>query len=64
MKCPKCKAEIDYVGIITQHWQKGELEGNRIAHYGYKPGEAHYIDDSTVYVCPLCDEDITDSIEE
>ena len=59
MKCPKCKKEINKVGIITQHWSEGELKGHEIVKYG--PSE--YIDDSTIIECPKCYEDISDAIE-
>jgi len=60
MKCPKCKKEINKVGIITQYWQEGKLQGNKIIHYG----TLEYIDDSTIIECPECYADITVAIEE
>ena len=60
MKCPKCKKEINKVGIITKHWQEGKLKGNQIFYYG----TLEYIDDSMTIECPECGENIIDSIEE
>jgi len=60
MKCPKCKKEINKVGIITQQWQQGKLKGNKIIYYG----TMEYIDDSMVIECPKCFENIIDALEE
>ena len=34
MKCPKCKKEIKTVNIISECWQKGDVEGNKIVDIG------------------------------
>lgn len=35
MQCPKCKKEIKNINIISECWQKGEIdEKGVIVHYG------------------------------
>ena len=34
MKCPKCKKEIETVNVISECWQKGNVEGNKIIDSG------------------------------
>ena len=60
MKCPKCKENIEYVNVISRCRQEGELKDNRIVDYG----SVEEIEETLSIECPLCQEDLSDMIEE
>lgn len=59
-KCPKCGKEITSVNVISNCWQKAELEGNKIVDWG----SLEDILDTLFIECPECQAQITKHIEQ
>lgn len=62
MQCPKCKKEIEKVYVVSDYTQEGVLKGNKITDYNDVPFSA--IGTTNAILCPLCDSDISNSVEE
>jgi len=60
MKCPKCKKEIDEVNVISECWQKAEIDKGKVFNYG----SIEEILETKKVECPECYEDISNYVEE
>jgi hypothetical protein len=60
MKCPNCQKEITKVNIISECWQKAELNGNKIVNCG----SIEEILETVKIECPECYGDIKDVVIE
>lgn len=58
-KCPKCKKEIEYVNVVSNCWQKVQLEGNKLIDYG----SVQEVLDTQFIECPKCQAKITKYIK-
>jgi Zn finger protein HypA/HybF involved in hydrogenase expression len=59
MICPKCEKEITHVNVISECWQQGTLDGNKIISYG-----SVEVLETIEIECPECHADIRDYVEE
>ncbi len=62
MICPKCNKDIDSVWVISEYTQRGKLEGNKIV--GYDNIKHGPVGNTIQILCPKCDEDILDYVDE
>jgi len=61
MKCPKCNKEIEKVTVISESWQRADIDENgKITDYGSTEMEG----DTERIECPECSGDIRSHITE
>lgn len=59
MKCDACKNELEYVVVVSECWQKGDLNGNKIVDYSH----IEEIMETIRIECPFCGNELKNVIE-
>lgn len=61
MECPKCQKEIESCIVVSKYYQTARLDENKLT--DYSDLSEGYVE--TLYVvCPKCQKNITDYVEE